>query len=84
VAIVLGAGRAIFEIEPCGAIFMPMDAKEFKRRVAEHFKNVTKEEFLRNLQKSSPYLFTEESGKPKEFNMPTKPEIDNSVLAKHE
>jgi hypothetical protein len=65
VAIVLGAGRAIFETESRGVIIMPMDAKEFKRRVTEHFENVTEEEFLRNLHKSSPYLFTEESGKPK-------------------
>jgi hypothetical protein len=39
---------------------MPMDPREFQQRVIEHFENVTEEEFLSNLQKSSPYLFTKE------------------------
>jgi hypothetical protein len=84
VAIVLGAGRAIFETESRGAIVMPMDAKEFKRRVAEHFENVTEEEFLRNLQKSSPYLFTKGSGEPKEFQTRSKSGMDNNAIVKHD
>jgi hypothetical protein len=40
---------------------MPMDPNEFQSRVTKHFKNVTEEEFLSNLRKSSPYLFSKES-----------------------
>jgi hypothetical protein len=42
---------------------MPMNPSEFQNRVTEHFKNVTEEEFLSNLRKSSPYLFIKESQK---------------------
>jgi hypothetical protein len=63
---------------------MPMDAKEFKRRVTEHFENVTEEEFLKNLRKSSPYLFAEDSEEPKEFQMQSNSEIDNNVIVKHD
>jgi hypothetical protein len=60
---------------------MPMDAKEFKRRVTEHFENVTEEEFLENLRKSSPYLFTEESG---EIHPTTRINNENDVRAKND
>ncbi len=60
---------------------MPMDAKEFKRRVTEHFDNVTEEEFLKNLRKSSPYLFTEESG---EIHPTTRINNENDVRAKND
>jgi hypothetical protein len=60
---------------------MPMDAKEFKRRVTEHFENVTEEEFLKNLRKSSPYLFTEESG---EIHPTTRINNENDVRAKND
>jgi hypothetical protein len=46
---------------------MPMDPREFQRRVTEHFKNVTEEEFLSNLRKSSPYLFIKDSEKQNNF-----------------
>jgi hypothetical protein len=82
--IALGAGRAIFVTEPRGAIVMPMDAKEFKRRVAEHFENVTEVEFLRNLQKSSPYLFIKGSGEPKEVQTQSKSVTDNNAIVKHD
>lgn len=42
---------------------MPMNPDKFKRIITNHFKTVTPEEFLENLRKSSPYLFTESSGK---------------------
>jgi hypothetical protein len=38
---------------------MPMNPEKFKRIITNHFKTVTPEEFLENLRKSSPYLFTE-------------------------
>ena len=38
---------------------MPINLKEFEQLVNEHFATVTDEEFLDNLRKSSPYLFTE-------------------------
>ena len=44
---------------------MPMDPSEFQSRVTEHFKNVTEEEFLSNLRKSSPYLFVKDSEEQK-------------------
>ena len=42
---------------------MPMNPEKFKRIITNHFKTVTPEEFLENLRKSSPYLFTESSEK---------------------
>jgi hypothetical protein len=63
---------------------MPMDAQEFKRRVTEHFENVTEEEFLENLRKSSPYLFTEESEETQELQIQSKPDLDNNVLVKRD
>jgi hypothetical protein len=38
---------------------MPINLKKFEQIVTEHFATVTDEEFLENLRKSSPYLFTE-------------------------
>ena len=38
---------------------MPMNPEKFKQIITNHFKTVTPEEFLENLRKSSPYLFTE-------------------------
>jgi hypothetical protein len=40
---------------------MPMNPEKFKQIITDHFKTVTPEEFLENLRKSSPYLFTENS-----------------------
>ena len=36
---------------------MPIDPGKFKRIVTNHFDNITEEEFLKTLHKSSPYLF---------------------------
>jgi hypothetical protein len=36
---------------------MPIDPKKFKKIVTNHFDNLTEEEFLKTLHKSSPYLF---------------------------
>jgi hypothetical protein len=36
---------------------MPIDPKKFKKIVADHFDNLSEEEFLETLRKSSPYLF---------------------------
>jgi hypothetical protein len=38
---------------------MPINLKEFEQAMTEHFKNVTQEEFMQNLQKAAPYLFEE-------------------------
>jgi hypothetical protein len=40
---------------------MPIDPRKFKKIVTNHFDNLTEEEFLKNLHKSSPYLFDENS-----------------------
>jgi hypothetical protein len=40
---------------------MSIDTEKFKLIVTDRFKTVTPEEFLENLRKSSPYLFTESS-----------------------
>jgi hypothetical protein len=36
---------------------MPIDPKKFKKVVTNHFDNLSEEEFLKTLHKSSPYLF---------------------------
>jgi hypothetical protein len=36
---------------------MPVDPKKFKKIVTNHFDNLSEEEFLETLRKSSPYLF---------------------------
>jgi hypothetical protein len=36
---------------------MPIDSKQFKKIVTNHFDNLTEEEFLKTLYKSSPRLF---------------------------
>jgi undecaprenyl pyrophosphate synthase len=36
---------------------MPIDPKKFKEIVTNHFDNLSEEEFLKTLHKSSPYLF---------------------------
>jgi hypothetical protein len=38
---------------------MPIDPKRFKKIIANHFENLTEEEFLKTLYKSSPRLFNE-------------------------
>ncbi len=48
---------------------MPIDPREFKRLVTNHFATVTDEEFLENLRKSSPYLFTEKSEATKDIQI---------------
>lgn len=40
-----------------------MNPEKFKRIITNHFKTVTPEDFLENLRKSSPYLFTDSSEK---------------------
>jgi hypothetical protein len=40
---------------------MPVDPKKFKKIVTNHFDNLTEEEFLKTLQKSSPYIFDKNS-----------------------
>jgi hypothetical protein len=40
---------------------MPINLRKFEQIVTEYFATVTDEEFLENLRKSSPYLFTENS-----------------------
>lgn len=40
---------------------MPIDPREFERLVTNHFATVTDEEFLENLRKAAPYLFTDSS-----------------------
>ncbi len=36
---------------------MPIDPRKFEKIITNHFANLTEEEFLKTLQKSSPYLF---------------------------
>lgn len=38
---------------------MPIDPKQFKKIVTNHFEDLTEEEFLKTLYKSSPRLFNE-------------------------
>jgi hypothetical protein len=45
---------------------MPIDPKKFKKIVTNHFDNLSEEEFLKTLHKSSPYLFDENSEEKKD------------------
>lgn len=36
---------------------MPIDPRKFEKIITNHFDNLTEEEFLKTLRKSSPYLF---------------------------
>ena len=36
---------------------MPIDPKKFKKIVTNHFDNLSEEEFLKTLHKSSPHIF---------------------------
>jgi hypothetical protein len=48
---------------------MPINPEKFKKIVTDHFATVTDEEFLENLRKSSPYLFTENSEATKDIQL---------------
>jgi hypothetical protein len=37
---------------------MPIDPNKFKKIVNNHFKNISEKDFLKNIRKSSPYLFS--------------------------
>ena len=39
---------------------MPLDPKEFEKVFANHFENISPEQFLENLKEACPYLFDEE------------------------
>jgi hypothetical protein len=54
---------------------MPMNHEKFKQIITDHFKTVTPEEFLANLRKSSPYLFTE-TREQEDSYISTKPEAE--------
>jgi hypothetical protein len=40
---------------------MPIDSRKFKKIITNHFENLTEEDFLKILYKSSPRLFDERS-----------------------
>jgi hypothetical protein len=59
---------------------MPIDPKKFKQVVTNHFDNLTEEEFLKTLYKSSPYLFDESSEVKKDIKNDRTDRKQNSSL----
>lgn len=49
---------------------MPIDPRKFKKIITNHFDNLTEEEFLETLHKSSPHLFDENSDGKKAASLP--------------
>jgi hypothetical protein len=54
---------------------MPIDPKRFKKIVTNHFDNLSEEEFLETLHKSSPYLFDGSSEENHDIKLSDRDEI---------
>lgn len=61
---------------------MPIDPRKFEKIITNHFKNLTEEEFLKTLQKSSPYLF-DESLETEQNKNSNKSQNHHIILAKN-
>jgi Circadian oscillating protein COP23 len=61
---------------------MPIDPKKFKKVVTNHFDNLTEEEFLKTLQKSSPHLFDENSVIHRDIPIPEKSNLQSKNVKK--
>jgi hypothetical protein len=48
---------------------MPIDPKKFKKVITNHFDNLSEEEFLETLHKSSPYLFDGSLGEKQDVQL---------------
>jgi XisI protein len=57
---------------------MPMNLRKFEQIVTAHFATVTDEEFLENLRKSSPYLFTDESEVTKDIHISSTSDLNSN------
>lgn len=58
---------------------MPINPREFERLVTHHFATVTDEEFLANLRKSSPYLFTDSSEKTNDLQISCISDLNSNI-----
>jgi Circadian oscillating protein COP23 len=56
---------------------MPIDPKKFKKVINNHFDNLTEEEFLKTLHKSSPYLFDESSEEKRDVQLSEKSDMQS-------
>jgi hypothetical protein len=54
---------------------MPIDPKKFKKIVTNHFANLSEEEFLKTLHKSSPYIFDGSSEAKHDITLSDRDEI---------
>jgi prephenate dehydrogenase len=54
---------------------MPIDPKQFKKIITNHFKNITEEEFLKTLYKSSPRLFNQKPEQVQDVQLHNKNEV---------
>lgn len=61
---------------------MPIDPKQFKKIITNHFKNLTEEEFLNTLRKSSPHLFDERSGQVQNIQINDRDELITENISK--
>jgi hypothetical protein len=62
---------------------MPINPKKFREKVTNHFENITEEDFLKNLYKSSPYLFAKGTKKKDATNMSNSNLVDSNNLDLH-
>ena len=62
---------------------MPIDPKKFKKVLNNHFDNLSKEEFLKILHKSSPYLFDGSSGVKHDILSSDRDEITSQNIFPH-
>jgi hypothetical protein len=59
---------------------MPIDPKKFKKIVINHFDNLSEEEFLETLHKSSPYLFDGSSEEKRDAQLSGNDEIQLATI----
>jgi Circadian oscillating protein COP23 len=58
---------------------MPIDPKKFKKVITNHFENLTEEEFLKTLHKSSPHLFDDDLAGEESISLSSHKEIKNKT-----
>jgi hypothetical protein len=63
---------------------MPIDPKQFKKIVTNHFENLTEEDFLKTLYKSSPRLFDEKSEHVQNFELHNQNEVASENVTRQQ
>lgn len=62
---------------------MPIDPKKFKEIVTNHFDNLSEEEFLETLRKSSPYLFDGSLEEKNDIKLSDQGEMNSQNIFSH-